>query len=163
MTGSNLILDNPWPEDAVRMLIRMWVDGDSAGQIGKVMGKTRNAVIGKVHRLGLTRSESTKASIRPRITKSTATKRSSFNLTGPRKVRPPTLPKEKVNGVLSPLNGEGVTLFDLKRTQCHAVVFRPPRMGRELPRYCGRPVYDDTAYCNGHFHEYHQPPRPRIG
>lgn len=161
MTGSNIIQDDPWPEDAVRVLVRLWMDGDSAGQIGKAMGKTRNAVIGKVHRLGLTRSEGTKPMITPRITKATAVKRSSFNVAIRHKPRPPTLPKVTTSGAIPPLNGNGVTLFDLKRDQCHAVIHRPPRMASDLPRYCGRPVYDETAYCEWHFHEYHQPPRPR--
>ena len=43
-----------WTEDRVEMLKQLWTDGLSASQIARKMGGvTRNAVIGKVHRLGL--------------------------------------------------------------------------------------------------------------
>lgn len=43
-----------WTDERVETLKRLWLDGLSAGQIAKQLGGvTRNAVIGKVHRLGL--------------------------------------------------------------------------------------------------------------
>jgi len=43
-----------WTEDRVAILTKLWADGLSASQIAKELGEvTRNAVIGKVHRLGL--------------------------------------------------------------------------------------------------------------
>ena len=43
-----------WTEERVETLKRMWAEGQSASQIAKELGGvTRNAVIGKVHRLGL--------------------------------------------------------------------------------------------------------------
>ncbi len=43
-----------WTDDRVETLKKMWADGQSASQIAKELGGvTRNAVIGKVHRLGL--------------------------------------------------------------------------------------------------------------
>lgn len=43
-----------WTDDRVELLKKMWNDGHSASQIAKELGGvTRNAVIGKVHRLGL--------------------------------------------------------------------------------------------------------------
>lgn len=43
-----------WTDDRVEMLKTMWGEGKSASQIAKELGGvTRNAVIGKVHRLGL--------------------------------------------------------------------------------------------------------------
>ncbi len=44
-----------WTEDRVEVLKKLWLDGFSASQIAKQLGGglTRNAVIGKVHRLGL--------------------------------------------------------------------------------------------------------------
>ncbi|GGD38833.1 GcrA family cell cycle regulator [Sinisalibacter lacisalsi] len=43
-----------WTEERVETLKRMWTEGQSASQIAKELGGvTRNAVIGKVHRLGL--------------------------------------------------------------------------------------------------------------
>ncbi|SNR23348.1 GcrA cell cycle regulator [Paracoccus sediminis] len=43
-----------WTDDRVETLKRMWAEGQSASAIAKELGGvTRNAVIGKVHRLGL--------------------------------------------------------------------------------------------------------------
>jgi GcrA cell cycle regulator len=43
-----------WTDDRVETLKHCWKDGFSASQIAEKLGKvTRNAVIGKVHRLGL--------------------------------------------------------------------------------------------------------------
>ena len=43
-----------WTEDRVGTLKKLWAEGQSASQIAKELGGvTRNAVIGKVHRLGL--------------------------------------------------------------------------------------------------------------
>jgi len=43
-----------WTDERVEALKTMWVEGKSASQIAKELGGvTRNAVIGKVHRLGL--------------------------------------------------------------------------------------------------------------
>ena len=43
-----------WTDERVELLKKMWGDGQSASQIAKELGGvTRNAVIGKVHRLGL--------------------------------------------------------------------------------------------------------------
>ena len=43
-----------WTDERVETLKKMWGEGQSASQIAKELGSvTRNAVIGKVHRLGL--------------------------------------------------------------------------------------------------------------
>ena len=43
-----------WTDERVETLKKMWAEGQSASQIAKELGGvTRNAVIGKVHRLGL--------------------------------------------------------------------------------------------------------------
>ncbi len=66
-----------WTDDRVEILKKMWGEGKSASQIAKELGGvTRNAVIGKVHRLGLSnRATTTKASTKkePSKIKSTPT------------------------------------------------------------------------------------------
>lgn len=43
-----------WTDDRVKRLEQLWTDGHSASCIARVLGgTTRNAVIGKVHRLRL--------------------------------------------------------------------------------------------------------------
>lgn len=45
---------SPWTDDRVEALAKLWRDGKSASVIARELGGvTRNAVIGKVHRLGL--------------------------------------------------------------------------------------------------------------
>ncbi|SEK25923.1 GcrA cell cycle regulator [Roseovarius azorensis] len=75
----------PWNDERVELLKKMWGEGQSASQIAKELGGvTRNAVIGKVHRLGLSNrsgsggpatsagSADTKSEVRPE-TKATKT------------------------------------------------------------------------------------------
>ena len=51
-----------WTDERVKTLKKMWGDGQSASQIAKELGGvTRNAVIGKVHRLGLSNRAGTGA------------------------------------------------------------------------------------------------------
>ena len=59
-----------WTDERVEKLKKMWGEGQSASQIAKELGGvTRNAVIGKVHRLGLsnrTGGGGTKADAKPK-------------------------------------------------------------------------------------------------
>ncbi len=58
-----------WNDERVELLRKLWQDGLSASQIASELGNvTRNAVIGKVHRLGLSgRAKTTTAPVqRPR-------------------------------------------------------------------------------------------------
>lgn len=56
-----------WTDERVETLRRMWGEGQSASQIAKELGGvTRNAVIGKVHRLGLSnRTEEEEETVTP--------------------------------------------------------------------------------------------------
>lgn len=63
-----------WTDERVETLKKLWMEGLSASQIaGELgLGVTRNAVIGKVHRLKLsTRAKPTNAPSRPRTTSRT--------------------------------------------------------------------------------------------
>src|SRR5580700_2309548 len=62
-----------WTDERVELLKKLWSDGLSASQIAAELGGiTRNAVIGKVHRLGLSgRAKSTSTGApRPRKARS---------------------------------------------------------------------------------------------
>jgi GcrA cell cycle regulator len=52
MTNKHTTRD-PWTEELTRLVERLWLEGKSANQIGKQIGRSRNSVIGKVHRMGL--------------------------------------------------------------------------------------------------------------
>ena len=61
-----------WTEDRVELLRKLWTDGLSASQIAAQMGGvSRNAVIGKVHRLKLSGRGKTTSSA-PRVKKAAA-------------------------------------------------------------------------------------------
>jgi GcrA cell cycle regulator len=56
-----------WTDERVERLKVLWADGRSASQIAAELGEvTRNAVIGKVHRLGLSGRAKTSVPARPR-------------------------------------------------------------------------------------------------
>jgi GcrA cell cycle regulator len=42
-----------WPEATIAQLKTLWADGYSTPEIGRRLGLTKNAVVGKAHRLGL--------------------------------------------------------------------------------------------------------------
>ena len=42
-----------WTQDRVDTLTKLWAEGLSASEIGRRMEVSKNAVIGKAHRLGL--------------------------------------------------------------------------------------------------------------
>ena len=56
-----------WNDERVELLKKLWADGLSASQIAsRLGGVTRNAVIGKVHRLGLSGRATSSRSSSPR-------------------------------------------------------------------------------------------------
>ncbi|MGX1097232.1 GcrA family cell cycle regulator [Amorphus sp. MBR-141] len=56
-----------WTEERVSLLEKLWAEGLSASQIaGQLGGITRNAVIGKIHRLGLSGRAKAPGASRPR-------------------------------------------------------------------------------------------------
>jgi len=64
-----------WTDDRVEILKKLWVEGQSASQIAKELGGvTRNAVIGKVHRLGLSNRAASSSSSKSDTKSKTAVK-----------------------------------------------------------------------------------------
>lgn len=54
-TTNKEVIEMAWTDQRVEMLKKFWLQGFSASQIAKKLGGvTRNAVIGKAHRMGLT-------------------------------------------------------------------------------------------------------------
>ena len=59
-----------WTDERVDLLRKLWAEGLSASQIASQLGAvTRNAVIGKVHRLGLSGRAKSPSSSAPRVRK----------------------------------------------------------------------------------------------
>ena len=96
-----------WTDDRVEILKRLWVEGQSASQIAKELGGvTRNAVIGKVHRLGLsnraTSSSSSKSDTKSKTSvKSMSDTKRVSNKTSASKVTSANSPSEPRSNVTS--------------------------------------------------------------
>ena len=75
-----------WSDERVAVLKKMWLEGNSASEIAKELGNiTRNAVIGKVHRLGLSNRDTN-------VSKAGVTAQKSIK--GLKRGRPPKINKE---------------------------------------------------------------------
>ena len=67
-----------WTDERIELLTKLWAEGHSASQIaGRLGGVTRNAVIGKVHRLGLPGRTTTSRAKTPRTRRRPAQPRNS--------------------------------------------------------------------------------------
>jgi GcrA cell cycle regulator len=134
-----------WTEDRVETLSKLWAEGLSASQIAKQLGGvTRNAVIGKVHRLGL--SGRAKPS-RPKPAKTAATSRASAP------------PKTKRTASAKPLkDGSYATILTLTEHMCKWPIGDP---SSDEFRFCGRKTEPDEPYCKAHSMVAYQPSRRR--
>ena len=73
-----------WTEDTISRLRALWTEGHSTAEIGRRLGITKNAVVGKAHRLKLAARPSP-------IRRAAGTPRASREVL-PRRVSGPTLP-----------------------------------------------------------------------
>ena len=73
-----------WNEDAIARLRALWAEGHSTAEIGRRMGVSKNAVVGKAHRLNLP--------ARPSPIRRDASGTSTPRPPAPRRVTGPTLP-----------------------------------------------------------------------
>lgn len=152
-----------WTQYDIDQLSYLW-QTHSAGAIGAILMKTRNAVIGKAHRLGL----SPKGQGRPRIHIGRSASRSRLE---PKKLQK-SVPVVVTEPVFAPVPG-GVHIMDLAYEHCRAVIGH----GEDgLARYCGaqrsqrarthmgQPVmdlngeslYEISSYCSHHSALYYR-------
>lgn len=47
-----------WTDEQIDELVRLWNEGLPTSEIGRLLGTTKNAVVGKAHRLGLSKRQS---------------------------------------------------------------------------------------------------------
>lgn len=136
-----------WTDERVEMLKKLWADGLSASQIAAELGGvTRNAVIGKVHRLGLAgRAKSTRTSTpRPR-TKPKAPKptprlpqfsgNAALRMDTEEAPMPVARPKPVLEEIVIP-EAERATILDLNEHRCKWPV--------------GDPTQPDFYFCGRH-------------
>lgn len=158
-----------WNDERVNTLKKLWAEGHSASQIAKQLGGvTRNAVIGKVHRLGLSGRATPSRPVKrpPRL----ARPKPRFLADGtvaaapviaPQAAPAPALAIERVPAIkpLPPLlvDGTPATILTLRDTMCKWPIGDPadPKFA-----FCGRKA-DCGPYCTEHAAVAFQPARKR--
>lgn len=156
-----------WTDERVELLKKLWSEGLSASQIaGRLGGVTRNAVIGKVHRLGLSgRVSAPSGSVKrqgPRITTPRRVAKPKFTTIGNLALRAlyqpdaePYLPA--VEEFEIPL-AERKSLLDLTEQSCRWPIGDP-----QTPEFhfCNRNKVTGLPYCEAHSRRAFQPPQAR--
>ena len=151
-----------WTDERVALLTKLWADGLSASQIAAELGGiTRNAVIGKVHRLGLSGRAKSPSSTSPRPRKA----RSSGHML---RVSRPAMrgntalaydyqeePEPELIEI--PLE-QRKTLLQLTEKTCHWPIGDP---GSTEFFFCGGENANDQPYCAFHARVAYQPPSDR--
>jgi GcrA cell cycle regulator len=160
-----------WTDERVETLKKLWADGLSASQIAKQLGGvTRNAVIGKVHRLGLSgraapsrptrRIATPKLAPRPRTATSSSpasAKAKPSNGSEPAVVRASAPAPVPVEPHVLP-SGDYATVLTLREGMCKWPVGDPADASF---RFCGHKTTPGQAYCEAHSQMAYQPQAKR--
>jgi GcrA cell cycle regulator len=154
-----------WTEQQIQMLKEMWGHGFSASEIAGRMGggMSRNAVIGKAHRLKLSAGLRSTKPAEGSARMATAASDTNSIMKASRKrtmLRPlPVLPVAPATTVTKMVARESFRTFDnIKRTEGVAVARAGERQCRwpvgdpRSPdfRFCGCTVYESLPYCIDH-------------
>jgi GcrA cell cycle regulator len=153
-----------WTDERVELLKKLWADGLSASQIaGELGGITRNAVIGKVHRLGLSGRAKSPTSAAPRPRKPRAPSHmlrvARPAMRGNTALATATLyeldadPEPDLVENVIPL-GQRCTLLELSDKKCHWPIGDP---GAVDFFFCGGKNIESLPYCSFHSRIAYQP------
>ncbi|MDX7952480.1 GcrA family cell cycle regulator [Lichenihabitans sp. Uapishka_5] len=161
-----------WTDERVEQLSKLWLEGRSASQIAAELGLgvTRNAVIGKVHRLGL-------AGRAKAVTAQPAVAAARIKAKTPATPVPEPVRPVEVEAVVVPLRTaatppvpvpvtdvglpttERVTIMDLRETSCRWPMGDPSQA--EF-RFCGTKTgVGSGPYCAAHARLAFQPTQER--
>ena len=141
-----------WTEERVALLKKLWLEGLSASQIAKQLGGvTRNAVIGKVHRLGLSGRATPSQPPRPAF-KAPRPPRPAISSSSlaPRRIPPVMTDPQPVYYVEEP---GSATVLTLGAHMCKWPIGDPSSDGFT---FCGRRI-GDGSYCQEHARLAYQP------
>jgi len=155
-----------WTDERVEMLKKLWADGLSASQIAAELGGiTRNAVIGKVHRLGLSGRAKSPSSAAPRPRKPRA--HSHMLRVSRPSMRGNTAlahayefdvePEPALLDNVIPL-GQRRTLLELTEETCRWPIGDPAQPDFF---FCGGQAITGLPYCAYHSRVAYQPPHMR--
>lgn len=140
-----------WTEERVDQLKNLWTEGLSASQIARALGGgvTRNAVIGKVHRLGLAGRATPSRSDRPRLP--SAPRMSTRAAYTP---PPPVIEEDP----LTLEDGSFVSVLTINNAMCRWPIGDPS--DNEF-HFCGRKPKAGSPYCEAHARKAYQPQQLR--
>ena len=155
-----------WTEERVEILKKLWTEGHSASQIAKELGGvTRNAVIGKVHRLGLSGRTTPSRPVKrpPRLARPKPRQQATPAPATAAEPEPAAATARSVREEvekLAPLaleNGETANVLNLKGSMCKWPIGDPadPNFA-----FCGRRA-SGGPYCAEHAKVAFQPARKR--
>lgn len=151
-----------WTDERVATLKRLWGEGLSASQIaGRLGGVTRNACIGKAHRLGLVlRGKPLKDSVGQSYRPKNMTRRQARISTLRSTATSPLMAKSiaAAGGIeISAPSPEPVrlttdepTLVSYAQLEAHHCRFIPGEPAGEHTRYCGCRTVEGLPYCETH-------------
>jgi GcrA cell cycle regulator len=137
---------NTWSNERVELLLTLFAEGLSARQIGNELGCTRNAILGKIHRLGLWRSEEVLKKARTQKTDSEPHGQLVARMISARATQ--ALRSGSAPPAQSPKHVAGnKTILELDLRDC-----RWP-LGDEAPArfFCGAKALPDKPYCRKHY------------
>ncbi len=160
-----------WTEERVAELKKLWAEGHSASQIAKRLGSvTRNAVIGKVHRLGLSGRATPSRPVKrpPRLARPKPTQAPrqaqpaarGANALAVREASAPA-PHVEVETNIEPQrlpNGDMVTVLTVKDSMCKWPIGDP---AEATFGFCGHGTQDGSPYCAEHARVAFQPAKKR--
>ena len=133
-----------WNDENVARLRELWDQGLPTAQIGKLLGFTKNAVVGKAHRIGLER--------RPSPIRRTAVKPDR------KKARSPVMPKLNFEKVSENKN-ENVQENKTFQPNVKNIFLSNSKRGCEWPHghpdeaefhFCNKERFEDKPYCLEH-------------
>jgi len=134
-----------WTDDKIKILKEKWTAGWSGAQIARLLGTTRNSVIGKVHRLGLaSHAYNSNAPVTPRAKSGPKPKPKVEKPVHPISI---VKPKPKPEPTEYPPPTEKITLETVKATECRWSYGDP---GAEDFTFCGRERAPPRPYCAHH-------------
>lgn len=152
-----------WDDEAVAKLKKLWSEGLSAGQIAMRISMTRNAVIGKVHRLGLASRDTSSARVRSRMATSNRRKRESRSAQPVRK-EPPSAKLFAADASVPPVEelviplAERKTIQTLTESSCRWPIGDPQAADFH---FCGKTKASPLPYCEFHARRAYQPVVPQ--
>jgi GcrA cell cycle regulator len=138
-----------WTDERVDQLKSLWTEGLSASQIARALGGvTRNAVIGKVHRLGLAGRAAPSRIERPRLP---SAPRLNVRLHAP---EPVVVEEDPI--VME--DGNFATVLTINNAMCRWPIGDPSE--NEF-HFCGRKPKTGSPYCEAHARKAYQPQQMR--